>query len=33
MIALTQAPFVATLVISFIQWNGLRPDDRQFAGL
>jgi sorbitol/mannitol transport system permease protein len=32
-IVLTQVPFVATLVISFIEWNGLRPEDRNFAGL
>lgn len=33
LIVVTQAPFVATLVISFIDWKGLRPDDRKFAGL
>lgn len=32
LIIVTQAPFVATLVISFLDWNGLRPDDRGFAG-
>ncbi|MFF4660632.1 carbohydrate ABC transporter permease [Streptomyces sp. NPDC000345] len=32
-IAVTQLPFVATLVISTFQWNILRPDDRHFTGL
>ncbi|MEV5428664.1 sugar ABC transporter permease [Streptomyces sp. NPDC052701] len=33
MIAVTQLPFVATLVISFYDWNALYPDQRHFAGL
>jgi sorbitol/mannitol transport system permease protein len=33
MILVTQLPFVATLVISFFDWNALYPDDRRFAGL
>ncbi|KUO22696.1 carbohydrate ABC transporter permease [Streptomyces dysideae] len=32
MILVTQLPFVATLVISFFDWNALYPDDRHFAG-
>ncbi|MFI7411496.1 carbohydrate ABC transporter permease [Streptomyces sp. NPDC049627] len=32
MIVVTQLPFVATLVISFFDWNALYPDDRHFAG-
>ena len=28
MIIVTQLPFVATLVISFMNWNALYPDDR-----
>ncbi|MFJ5556271.1 carbohydrate ABC transporter permease [Streptomyces sp. NPDC093250] len=32
MIVVTQLPFVATLVISFLDWNALYPDDRRFAG-
>ncbi|SDM64096.1 carbohydrate ABC transporter permease [Allokutzneria albata] len=32
-IAVTQLPFVATLVISFLQWNSLAPENRGFAGL
>ncbi|WP_282702119.1 sugar ABC transporter permease [Streptomyces sp. CC219B] len=32
MIVVTQLPFVATLVISFFDWNSLYPDDRRFAG-
>ncbi len=32
MILVTQLPFVATLVISFFDWNALYPNDRQFAG-
>lgn len=32
MIVVTQLPFVATLVISFLDWNALYPDDRSFAG-
>ncbi len=26
-------PFVATLVISFMNWNALHPNDRGFAGV
>jgi len=34
MFVITQLPFVATLVISFVQWNALRPDlGRSFTGL
>ncbi|MBY8880071.1 carbohydrate ABC transporter permease [Actinacidiphila acidipaludis] len=33
MIAVTQLPFVGTLVISFMRWNALDPGDRGFAGL
>ena len=33
MIIMTQLPFVATLVISFMNWNALYPNDRGFAGL
>ncbi|CCH80004.1 Binding-protein-dependent transport systems inner membrane component [Nostocoides japonicum T1-X7] len=33
MIVVTQIPFVATLVISFMDWNAYYPDDRGFAGL
>lgn len=29
----TQLPFAITLVISFFNWNSLRPNDRGFAGL
>ena len=32
-IVLTQLPFVATLVISFMNWNAYYPDERSFAGL
>ena len=32
MIIVTQIPFVATLVISFMNWNAYYPDDRGFAG-
>jgi sorbitol/mannitol transport system permease protein len=32
-VVVTQAPFVATLVISSLNWNILRPGDRSFAGL
>ncbi|GAA3987588.1 sugar ABC transporter permease [Allokutzneria multivorans] len=32
-IAVTQLPFVATLIISFTQWNSLAPENRGFAGL
>jgi sorbitol/mannitol transport system permease protein len=31
-IILTQLPFVATLVISFMDWNAYYPDQRSFAG-
>jgi len=31
-IILTQLPFVATLVISFMDWNAYYPDERGFAG-
>ena len=30
---MTQLPFVATLVISFMNWNAYYPDERGFAGL
>ena len=33
MIVVTQLPFVATLVISFLNWNAYYPDERGFAGL
>src|SRR5829696_4195803 len=32
MIIVTQLPFVATLVISFMDWNAYYPDERGFAG-
>jgi sorbitol/mannitol transport system permease protein len=32
LIAVTQLPFVATLVISVLRWNSLDPDNRGFAG-
>jgi sorbitol/mannitol transport system permease protein len=32
-IILTQLPFVATLVISFMNWNAYYPDERGFAGV
>ena len=32
MIVVTQLPFVATLVISFFDWNALYPDARRFTG-
>ncbi|MEN3306420.1 MAG: polyol transport system permease protein, partial [Micromonosporaceae bacterium] len=32
-IIVTQVPFIATLVISSLNWNILRPGDRSFAGL
>ncbi|MFF4878654.1 MULTISPECIES: carbohydrate ABC transporter permease [unclassified Micromonospora] len=32
-IVVTQLPFVATLVISFLNWNSLYPDERRFTGL
>ncbi|MEW2609460.1 sugar ABC transporter permease [Streptomyces sp. NPDC047880] len=33
MIVVTQLPFVATLVISFFDWNALYPDARHFTGI
>lgn len=33
LIVVTQLPFVATLVISLFDWNALRPQAREFAGL
>ncbi|MEU0137222.1 sugar ABC transporter permease [Streptomyces sp. NPDC006296] len=33
LIAVTQLPFVATLVISLFDWNSLNPDKRAFNGL
>jgi len=33
MVIVTQLPFVATLVISFLNWNALYPDQRHFTGL
>jgi sorbitol/mannitol transport system permease protein len=33
MIVVTQLPFVATLFISFMNWNAYYPDERGFAGL
>jgi sorbitol/mannitol transport system permease protein len=33
LIAVTQLPFVATLVISLFHWNALYPGQRHFAGL
>src|SRR3954453_404328 len=32
-IVVTQVPFVATLVISSLNWNILRPGERSFAAL
>ena len=32
-IVLTQLPFVATLIISFMNWNAYYPDERGFAGI
>jgi len=32
-IVLTQLPFVATLVISFMNWNAYYPDERGFTGV
>ncbi|GLF93273.1 carbohydrate ABC transporter permease [Streptomyces yaizuensis] len=31
LVAVTQLPFVATLVISLFDWNSLAPDDRRFS--
>jgi sorbitol/mannitol transport system permease protein len=33
LIVVTQLPFVATLVISFMRWNALEPNNTGFAGL
>ncbi|MFD9698494.1 carbohydrate ABC transporter permease [Lentzea sp. NPDC059081] len=33
LIIVTQLPFVATLVISFMKWNSLDPTNRGFAGI
>jgi polyol transport system permease protein len=33
LIVVTQLPFVATLVISFLRWNALEPNNRGFAGI
>jgi sorbitol/mannitol transport system permease protein len=33
MIVVTQLPFVATLFISFMDWNAYYPDERGFAGV
>ena len=33
LIIVTQLPFVATLVISFMDWNALYPNDKGFAGV
>jgi sorbitol/mannitol transport system permease protein len=33
LIIVTQLPFVVTLVISFLNWNSLRPDQTGFAGV
>ncbi len=33
LILVTQLPFAVTLVVSFMRWNSLEPDDRGFAGL
>src|SRR3954470_13757499 len=32
-IIVTQLPFIATLVISFMDWNAYYPDERGFAGI
>ncbi|GAA4978052.1 sugar ABC transporter permease [Kineococcus glutinatus] len=32
-IVVTQLPFVVTLVVSFMSWNPLAPDERGFAGI
>lgn len=32
-IVLTQVPFAATVVLSFVEWNAFRPGERGFAGL
>src|SRR2546430_3064885 len=33
LIVVTQLPFVATLVISFMNWNALYPDQVRFTGV
>src|SRR5262245_35430337 len=33
LVVVTQLPFVATLVISFMNWNALYPDRRHFTGV
>jgi len=33
LIVVTQLPFLATLVISFMNWNALYPDQRHFTGV
>ncbi|HWB36468.1 MAG TPA: sugar ABC transporter permease [Rugosimonospora sp.] len=33
LVIVTQLPFVATLVISFLDWNALYPDERHFTGI
>jgi polyol transport system permease protein len=33
MIVVTQVPFLVTLYLSLIHWNGLRPGEQRFAGL
>src|SRR3954471_22561575 len=33
MIIVTQLPFIATLVISTLDWNSFRPGERKFVGL
>ncbi|MGW1379819.1 carbohydrate ABC transporter permease [Streptomyces sp. NPDC002446] len=33
LVVVTQLPFVATVVISFLRWNALAPANRGFAGL
>lgn len=32
LIVVTQLPFLATLIISFVNWNSLRPNETSFAG-
>jgi sorbitol/mannitol transport system permease protein len=32
LVIVTQLPFVATVVISFVNWNALYPDERHFTG-
>lgn len=32
MFVMTQLPFVVTLVVSFVRWNSLNPENRGFAG-